>query len=91
MLILRRRCREAIVISGEITVRVLEIEGGRVKLGIEAPPDVSVLREELLEAVTGENRSAAGRSAAIARRLRSPQPPRGPEVGAADDDPEPSR
>ena len=90
MLILNRQCGEAIVISGEITVRVLAIDGDRVKLGIEAPPDIPVLREELFEGVTGENRRAADRRAAIAQRLRSRQPRHRPEAEAADDDAAPS-
>ena len=49
MLVLSRRLNEAIVFPGlDITVRVLQIEGGRIRLGIDAPRAVAVLREELL-------------------------------------------
>ena len=47
MLVLTRKINEAIVISGNIYVRVLGVERGRVKLGVSAPLDVPVLREEL--------------------------------------------
>lgn len=47
MLILTRKLEEAIVIDGNIVVRVLGIEDGRVKLGIAAPKNIAVLREEL--------------------------------------------
>lgn len=47
MLVLRRKAGEAIVLNGVVTIRVLGVEGDRVKLGIDAPPDVIVLREEL--------------------------------------------
>ena len=55
MLVLRRKRGEAITISQVITVRVLEIEGDRVKLGIDAPPDVLVLREELADNLGNAN------------------------------------
>jgi carbon storage regulator len=49
MLVLRRKPGEAIILNGVIVIRVLSIEGDRVKLGIDAPPDVIVVREELLD------------------------------------------
>lgn len=49
MLVLRRKSGEAIVLNQVIKIRVLGVEGDRVKLGIDAPPDVIVVREELLE------------------------------------------
>ena len=48
MLVLSRKLNEEIVIGGEIRVRVLELRGGRVRLGISAPPEVSVDRAEVL-------------------------------------------
>ena len=48
MLVLRRKAGEAIVLNQVIVIRVLNVEGDRVKLGIDAPPDVIVVREELL-------------------------------------------
>lgn len=47
MLVLSRREDESIEIGGKILVTVLSIEGGRVRLGISAPPDVTIRREEL--------------------------------------------
>ena len=58
MLVLRRKVGEAIVLNGVITVYVLAVEGERVKLGINAPPDVVIVRQELLDAVAQENRAA---------------------------------
>ncbi len=47
MLILSRRPREELVIGdARITIRILEVRGNRVRLGIEAPTDVSIRREE---------------------------------------------
>jgi carbon storage regulator len=47
MLVLRRKAGESIVLAGKIYVTILVIEGKRVKIGISAPPDVSIVREEL--------------------------------------------
>ncbi len=49
MLVLRRKAGEAIVLNGSITIYVLAVEGERVKLGISAPPEVVIVRSELLE------------------------------------------
>ncbi len=51
MLVLSRKHGEAIVVGDGITVTVLAIEGGRVKLGVVAPPEVSIHRAELGEAI----------------------------------------
>ena len=49
MLILTRKVDQAIVIQGNILVTVLRVERDRVKLGISAPEEITVLREELLQ------------------------------------------
>lgn len=49
MLVLRRKTGEAIVLNNVIKIFVLAVEGERVKLGIEAPPDVVIVRQELLD------------------------------------------
>ena len=50
MLVLRRKTSTALIIAKEITVRILSIEGSIVKIGIDAPAAVPIVREELLEA-----------------------------------------
>jgi carbon storage regulator len=47
MLVLSRKVGESIVISETIRVTVLQAKNGRIRLGIDAPPEVKVLREEL--------------------------------------------
>ena len=49
MLILTRKIDQSIIISGNIQVMVLGVERDRVKLGIAAPEEITVLREELVE------------------------------------------
>ena len=61
MLVLTRSCGESIVIGNDIRVTFLEIRGeGKIRLGIEAPSDVAILREELLyqdrDAETGDTK-----------------------------------
>lgn len=58
MLILARKAGEAIVVDNEITVRVLEIKGGQVKIGVEAPGRVRVHREEVFKKILEENKRA---------------------------------
>lgn len=54
MLVLSRKVDQTIVIQGNITIKILEINGDRVKIGINAPRDVVVLRQELTEDVRKE-------------------------------------
>ena len=55
MLILTRKAGEVIVIGDSITVRVLEILGERVRIGVEAPKGISVHREEIYQRIQQEN------------------------------------
>lgn len=54
MLVLRRKVGESIVLAGVINISVLAVEGERVKIGINAPPDITIVREELLRAAPAE-------------------------------------
>jgi carbon storage regulator len=58
MLILSRKLNESIVIDGRITVKVVRVDGDIVKLGIAAPSDVPVHREEVYEEIRKSNREA---------------------------------
>ena len=51
MLVLSRKKNESIIINDDIVVTVVEIRGDKVRLGIEAPKDVSVHRREVYEAI----------------------------------------
>lgn len=53
MLVLSRKKNEAIVISNDIVITIVEIRGDKVRLGIEAPRDVPVHRMEVYEAIHG--------------------------------------
>ena len=59
MLVLTRRCGESIRIGDEITVRVIEIHRGQVRVAIDAPRRIPVHREEIYLQVQEQNRRAA--------------------------------
>ncbi len=59
MLVLARKLDDSIVIGDNIVVKVIAIEKGGVKLGIDAPSDVSIVRSELIEDVKDANKAAA--------------------------------
>ena len=73
MLVLTRKIDQGIVIAGNIYIRVLGVERDRVKIGIDAPREIPVLREELLERdkakagtnSTGQEHSESQHAAAI--------------------------
>lgn len=68
MLILQRKTGESLLIGEDITVRVVSVDGTRVRLAISAPEDVSILRSELVTAAAA-NRDSAMEEAAPAELL----------------------
>jgi len=63
VLILTRKAEQGIVINGNVVLRVLSVDGDRVKIGVDAPRSITVLREELLTEVADANAEAAARPA----------------------------
>ena len=59
MLILTRKLGESITIGDDIKITVLDCQGKQVKLGIIAPKDIKVHREEIFEKIQEENKKAA--------------------------------
>lgn len=59
MLILSRKLDESIVIGDSITLKVIAIDKGVVKLGIDAPSHIRILRSELIRAVEDSNKAAS--------------------------------
>ncbi len=60
MLILTRKLGENIRIGDKIKITILDVKGGQVKLGIDAPPHIAVHREEIYEKIKEENKRASG-------------------------------
>ena len=65
MLILQRKPGESLVIGENISISVVSIDGGRVRLAISAPPEVAILRSELLDARDANRDSAAEEAAPV--------------------------
>jgi carbon storage regulator len=91
MLVLTRRSEESIVIGGNIVVTILSVEGEKVKLGIEAPREIAILRKELIDVIQQQNRLAEKLSSMadppafqglrdlLAEESGEPEPPPPPE------------
>lgn len=75
MLVLTRRPGESIVVGDNIVVTVIEIKGGQVRIGIDAPREVDVYREEIYEQVRQENLSAIANAAEIRKAVQDKQRP----------------
>ena len=72
MLILTRRVGETVMIGNEVTVTVLGVKGNQVRIGVNAPKDVSVHREEIYERIKREEdqgKSADPKGAKLADQL----------------------
>jgi len=63
MLILTRRVGETLMIGDNVTVTVLRVKGNQVRLGVNAPKDVSVFREEIFERIQNEAGESSGETA----------------------------
>jgi carbon storage regulator len=80
MLVLSRKCEQSLLLGDDIVVTVLAIDGDRVKLGIEAPRSVAVLRQEVFQQLRSSNTTAAEKASrpsihAIAAAIRSRSTP----------------
>lgn len=84
MLVLSRRANQSIVIGQDIVVTVIEIRGDHVRLGIEAPREVTVHRDEVAAEIRAANRSALSSDPVDVSRLPRPRkipPPPPPPPG----------
>ena len=59
MLVLSRQRDESIIIGDNVVITVVDVRGDKVKLGIEAPQEIPVHRQEVYEAIKRENEKAA--------------------------------
>lgn len=59
MLVLSRKKNQSLRIGEDIVLTIVDIQGDQIRLGIEAPRDIPILRQELYEAVKDSNKQAA--------------------------------
>lgn len=59
MLVLTRKPNQSIIISDNIIIKVIEVNDGNVKIGIDAPKHIPVFREEIYKEIQAENKRAA--------------------------------
>ncbi|MFH0781253.1 MAG: carbon storage regulator CsrA [Pseudomonadota bacterium] len=59
MLVLTRKLGEGIVIGDDITITIVEMKGGNIRIGIDAPRDMKVHRQEVYDRIVQENKDAA--------------------------------
>ncbi len=76
MLVLSRQRDESIIIGDNIVITIVDIRGDKVRLGIEAPTEIPVHRQEVYEAIQRENLKASQLDPNVARTVGRPQGPR---------------
>ncbi len=59
MLVLTRKKNESIIINGNIEVKIIESEDGKVKIGIDAPRNVTIHRKEVSDQIAAQNKEAS--------------------------------
>jgi carbon storage regulator len=80
MLIITRKPGERVMVGDDIVVHVMELVGGSVRIGIEAPRSVPVYREEIYAAMRDENRAAAEAPADLPEAAEFPARPSGTHI-----------
>lgn len=75
MLVLSRRANQSIVIGDDITITVIEIRNDQVRLGITAPREIRVHREEVAAEIRAANQQAAATGTRATKDLPLPPPP----------------
>lgn len=74
MLVLSRRPQQSLLIGHDVVVTVLEVNGDTVRIGIKAPADVDIHREEIYRDLQKANQAASGKpgaAAALAKRMKA--------------------
>ena len=71
MLILTRKLNESIYIGDDVTITIIGIDGDRVRIGIDAPKDLKILRSELVENTLAANKASLDLTPDLIKSIRS--------------------
>lgn len=70
MLVISRKKGESLLIGDDIEITVVKLEDGSVKLGVNAPKEVTILRKELYEEVENENKNAVKADLSLLKNIK---------------------
>ncbi len=73
MLVLSRKPGESVIIDGRIKVKIVRLDGDVVKIGIEAPPDIPIHRQEVYDEIQLSNRQALQNKRPVPPKLKEPK------------------
>ncbi|MGI6707487.1 MAG: carbon storage regulator CsrA [Clostridia bacterium] len=65
MLVFTRKAGQSFLIGEDIEIRIIEIQGEKIRIGVEAPQHISILRKELVEEVQKANQEAVAQSGTV--------------------------
>lgn len=81
MLILTRRVGESLIIGDDVVVNVLGVKGNQVRIGVDAPKDVTVHREEIYDRIQAEKDQPNDGSGKVSKQPETPSTPPKQPVG----------
>lgn len=70
MLVITRKKGESILIGENVEITIVKVEDGSVKLSINAPRNITILRKELVSQITEENKAAVSKDISVLRTLK---------------------
>lgn len=70
MLVLNRKSGESIILGDNIEITILEIQEGKIKIGIEAPREINILRKEVYDEIIEENKKSLEKDLDVMKLLK---------------------
>lgn len=70
MLVLNRKPGESIILGDNIEIKILEVQDGKIKIGIEAPREINILRKEVYDEIIEENKKSLEKDLDVMKLLK---------------------